>query len=813
MISSPQHSASVDSERIPWATTTTVRSLIGMMLAFSAALAVVHLATGAYEELRLTLLLALTAGGGLLLLRRDPEWAVFLVTSVGTATLWWPIANGFGLHDIIVIAYVFLAVLAALGLGRVRFLVVLTMIIVSIAGITWLEVGGWVEMPIPGEIGDGISIVALVLITSLFARRVARDHRLRRRELVERGREQAAEHALIGGIVAASPVGIVHLGAGGRVELANERALEILSAERSGEGQHARDLFADLQPVAEGHRSEELMAAIAEGRELVDLRFAIETDGIPRWVSLNCRPIAADVGGGAVVTVEDRTAWQTALEEVEGQRAHFSALVETLSEVVSVVDEEGRIRYVSPVLGRVLGHSSENRYGRDALELVHPEDYEHSLAALAQVQAEPESQASVRIRMRTADEEWKWIDVRLRNPAAEAQVGGVVVTLRDVSPEEQVKRALEKSEERFQRIFRHNPVPMSLSRLEDGRILDLNDSFIEIFGYEYDAVVGRRAETTEVWARPEQRAAVVSKLLEADSVRGAEVVLVTSAGEHRPFLLSADRLDVDGQDCVILAGTDLTEYKALEGRLLQTQKLQLVAQMTSGIAHDFKNWLTPIRGYCDLLEESLPENVPERQYVARIAASADRAHRLVRQLLGFTRERTAESSEVDLNQLLRGLSDLEPLLSSHVELQMDLDSRIAPVKVQAADLEQVVMNLLLNAAEASSDQGQIRLRTSMREIGESWQQALDAQRVSAELRPGRYVELSICDDGSGMTEAETEQLFEPFFTTKHRAEGSGLGLFTANASVKNYDGAIVVQTAPGRGSTFTVLLPALPSPS
>lgn len=798
------HTASLPTDAIPWAPRGTVRWLIGTMLAFSVALALIHLVSGKYEELRIALILAGISGAGLLVLRHSAEWAVFMVTAVGTATLWWPIVTGYGLHDIIVITYVFLAVLGALGLPRVGFVAVMSLIVLSVVGITWLEVQGVLETPIAGELEDGISILAVVLITSLFARRVAREQRRRRREL-------AAEHALVTGLLQASPVGIVHVDGEGRVVLANGRAREILSAVGAdGEiGGRASELFSHLRALPGGPDPEVVLEAVTGARELVDQRFLTDgAEGELRWVSLNCRPIAESAGGGAVVIVEDRTKRQAALDDVEAQRTHFRALVETLSEVISVIDGGGRIAYVSPAMERVLGHRWNDRIGRDALDLVHPDDVESARAALESVRGRPASQASLRIRMKTADDRWKWVDVRLRNPEPDATVGGLVVTLRDVSPEERVKRELQQSEERFERIFRNNPIPMSLSSLEEGRVLDLNDSFLDIFGYDSDEVVGRVAENTEVWAHPEQRAEVVRRLLETDSVRGVEVTLVTRAGEHRPFLLSADRIDLGGRQCVILAGTDLTEQKELENRLLQAQKVQIVAQMTSGIAHDFKNWLTPIRGYCDLLEQSLPKESPARGYVERIVAASERAQRLVGQLLGFSRERAAESSEVDLNQLLRGLSDLGPLLSSRIELEMDLETGLAPVRARAADIEQVVMNLLLNAAEASNGQGSIRLRTRNAELGENWEQTMGAQRVSVELQPGAFVELSVSDDGSGMSEDEVERLFEPFFTTKSEQEGIGLGLFTANASVKSYGGSIVVRSTQDRGSTVTVLLPA-----
>ena len=249
---------------------------------------------------------------------------------------------------------------------------------------------------------------------------------------------------------------------------------------------------------------------------------------------------------------------------------------------------------------------------------------------------------------------------------------------------------------------------------------------------------------------------------------------------------------------------DVTEQKQLQIRFAQTERMEAVGQLASGVAHDFNNLLTIIKGYSSLLLDKDP-NGPDAHAAREIQQAADRAASLTHQLLAFGRKQTLQPRILDLNLIVRGLETmLRRVVAESVEVVI-ATSGIGHVKADPVQMEQVILNLVVNARDAMPAGGRLTISTGSVEV------ASDIGRDETLVRAGSYITLSVCDNGIGMDAATRARIFEPFFTTKEVGKGTGLGLATVYGIIKQSNGHIEVESEPGEGTTFRVLLPKVDS--
>jgi signal transduction histidine kinase/CheY-like chemotaxis protein len=265
---------------------------------------------------------------------------------------------------------------------------------------------------------------------------------------------------------------------------------------------------------------------------------------------------------------------------------------------------------------------------------------------------------------------------------------------------------------------------------------------------------------------------------------------------------AVNRLNDPSVNGIILNARDITERRRLEEQLRQAQKMEAVGQLAGGIAHDFNNLLTAILGYANLLIDEIAKEDPLRQDLEEIRSAGERAASLTRQLLAFSRRQMLQPQAVDLNGLIHQLERLlRRLISEDVELVTALTPDIPAIKVDPASIEQVLVNLVVNARDAMSHGGRVTIETSLTELEGGY------GTTHPPVAPGRYVMLSVSDTGQGMDEATQGRIFEPFFTTKEQGKGSGLGLATVYGIVQQSGGSIAVDSKPGSGTSFRVYLP------
>jgi two-component system cell cycle sensor histidine kinase/response regulator CckA len=350
---------------------------------------------------------------------------------------------------------------------------------------------------------------------------------------------------------------------------------------------------------------------------------------------------------------------------------------------------------------------------------------------------------------------------------------------------------LRKSNETLRALNEAAPVAVLTLDLE-GRVQFWNPAARRLFGWSEDEVPGRRllelpGEQFENLRRGE-------RLVGFEIRRQRKNGSLVEAG-----IWSAPLRDANGAvRATLIIAVDLTERKRMEEKLRETQKLESIGLLAGGIAHDFNNLLTGILGNVSLASEQIRPDDPARQLLERSLRSTDRAADLVRQLLAYAGKGRFVLQPIDLSWFVHDMqSQLRESLPRQVQLELELADDLPPIEGDLAQMQQVLMNLANNAAEAIGNRpGTVLIRTGVREIGEE----------SEELAPGRYVRLEIHDDGSGMDESTLAQAFDPFFSTKFT--GRGLGLAAVSGIVRSHNGAVRVCSKPGQGSTFEILLPA-----
>lgn len=346
--------------------------------------------------------------------------------------------------------------------------------------------------------------------------------------------------------------------------------------------------------------------------------------------------------------------------------------------------------------------------------------------------------------------------------------------------------------------FADLPVPL-LKLAPDGLIMASNGDAASLLGE--DTPEGMNVTNLmEGLGRP-----IRDWLAEAAEGRGlhkSEFLRLTRPDRETFVQVTLSRITTDDQIALFAVLNDATELKTLEAQFVQSQKMQAIGQLAGGIAHDFNNLLTAISGHCDLL--LLHHDQGDRDFadLVQINQNANRAAALVGQLLAFSRKQTLKSEILDMRDTLSDLTHLlNRLVGEKVELELRYDPMLSPIRADKRQLEQVVMNLVVNARDAMPDGGRIEIATSDLTL----ESALKRDR--AQVPPGRYVQVTVSDNGQGIPVEVQPKIFEPFYTTKRTGEGTGLGLSTVYGIVKQSGGYIFVESAVGSGSKFTLLFP------
>ncbi len=353
-----------------------------------------------------------------------------------------------------------------------------------------------------------------------------------------------------------------------------------------------------------------------------------------------------------------------------------------------------------------------------------------------------------------------------------------------------------------------SPLPTIISTLAEKHFLDANPAFLKMSGYESSEVIGHSADELGLWVEPHAREAMLKALEHSPALEPVQTRFRTKSGEIRDVVVVADSIELDGVPCLLGIAHDLTETKRLEAKYLQAQKMEAVGRLAGGIAHDFNNLLMIMGCSADLLQENRLDGLKVDKFSQQIRDAVDKAARLTRQLLAFSRQQVLQPSVLDLNGIIRDLIKMmSRLLGEDIEVELNLEPGLGRVEVDRGQIEQVIMNLAVNARDAMPDGGKLTVTTANVDMDSDHP---DLQQMG--LTPGSFVVLSIIDTGIGMSAETQSHMLEPFFTTKELGKGTGLGLSTVFGIVKQSNGAIGVHSEPGKGTAFYIYLPRIPKP-
>ncbi len=531
-------------------------------------------------------------------------------------------------------------------------------------------------------------------------------------------------------------------------------------------------------------------------------------DGLERRVRERTRELEA-ANAALRAEVERRAHAQAELRESEER---FRTMVESLSEAILLTDAEGVVQYASPRIEEVTGYAPAEMLGRHA---------GGQLLSGAELDAADERLAA---RLRGESGRWEipitrrdgtpgWLEVAgtaLRDAAG--RTVGRLDALTDVTERRRAADELRAVQERFRMLVEAVRDYAIMALDPEGYVVSWNAGAERIAGYAAEEILGRHVS---VFYPPEE--------VEAGKVRQAhEETLRDGRCEMEGWHLRRDGsrywantvltrlLDQEGRPAGFAAITrDLTDRREAENalrraeeQLRHSQKMDAVGRLAGGIAHDFNNLLMAIGGNAQLLLRRAGPGDPSRPGLEEVKKATDQAADLTRQLLAFSRRQVLAPRVVDLAGAVTEMQRmLERLLGPGVELALRLAADTPRVRADASQVEQVVMNLVVNARDAMPRGGVIRVETGVAVLTD------DDVRRAPFLRPGRYAELVVADGGCGMDEHTLERIFEPFFTTKDLGSGTGLGLSTVYGIVKQSGGYVVAESAPGAGSVFRVYLP------
>jgi two-component system, cell cycle sensor histidine kinase and response regulator CckA len=464
------------------------------------------------------------------------------------------------------------------------------------------------------------------------------------------------------------------------------------------------------------------------------------------------------------------------------------------------VHRSGRIVFANAAAARLLrAPSAAELAGRTVAELSDPEYLDAALERTRRVQHEGTPAASLEQRLQRLD----GTSVLVRLSSVPYVLGGepaVVTIAEDVTARDRAAElrtllatALETSRE-----------AIVLVRLRDGRIVEANRAWSRLAGMDHGECVGREIGALSAIAQPDELTRLLAEVRSGHGVRSGSLTLHPPGGLRRALQVAAERVTVADEPHMLAYGSDVTELRALERQQREAEKMSALGRVAGGIAHDFNNLLTVISSFAQLAEEDLTDADAVHLALREIHRASIRAAELTHALLSFSRAAQSERALLDLNALIVRISRmLGRVIGADVRLVVDAAEEPAVVRANAGELEQVVVNLVVNARDAMPHGGTVLLRSRSLTIDS----AASGARNGFVLPPGRYVLLEVHDEGTGIPAEARPHLFEPFFTTKAPGEGTGLGLPTSYGIVQQHGGHIWFETSAGAGTTFFVALP------
>ncbi len=484
-------------------------------------------------------------------------------------------------------------------------------------------------------------------------------------------------------------------------------------------------------------------------------------------------------------------------------------IVSQVHEAIISVGADSIISSWNPGAEEVFGWLEEQVVGKQYIDIILlPRDQGLINNALDQfLETGCEAMFNRQMEMSVMDREGRTFPAELSISSARSQADCfIIVMVRDISERKDAEEALRLSEDKFSKAFSSSPMLMIISTVEEGRFIDVNETFLKTSGYSSDEVIGYTSLELRLWADPHDRENMITQLTLHGVMHNFETKLRMKDGALINCLLSSELIEIEGKQCVLSALLDLTERQRLESQLLHAQKMEAVGHLAGGVAHDFNNFLTAIIGYGNILlmKKQFKEDSSLRSIMDKMLVTSEKAAGLVKSLLAFGRKQVVLLKPVDLNSVINCLENLLlRLVSEEIELHIVLADKDLIVMADNGQMEQVLMNLATNARDAMSGRGSLIIETGEVEIDSMFIEKYGYGEY------GSYALITVKDTGSGMDEETKAKIFEPFFTTKEMGKGTGLGMSMIFGIIKQHNGFINVESAIDQGTTINILLPEI----
>ena len=512
----------------------------------------------------------------------------------------------------------------------------------------------------------------------------------------------------------------------------------------------------------------------------------------------------------------------TSLSVIIMADALFSTdLLETLPDAVIAVDHSGTIVQVNSQAQELFGYERDELIGQK-VEMLVPESYRqqhhHHRETFARTPKTRRMGAELELFGRRRNGSEFPVEISL-SPVSTEKGQFVLSAIRDITDRKRIAEELRRANEE---LYRRTAEQLGDYRSKLASIIDSSEDAIlskdlsgaitswnrgaeRIYGYAPEEVIGKSISMLTPDDRPDEISEILGKIAGGGSIEHYESVRMTKDGRRLDMSISVSPLrnaigEIVGASAI---ARDITGQKRAEGQLRQAQKMEAIGRLAGGVAHDFNNILGIINACTEFLRDRIDATAETSVYVENIRKAIERGTALTKQMLAFSRTSAVQPRILDLNERLREISKLlRPLLGDDVEILIVKRSPAAVVEADPGQLDQIVVNLAVNARDAMPRGGKLILETSTVNFDEDFAEQHQA------MAAGKYVLLAVSDTGTGMDEATVSRIFEPFFTTKEAGKGTGLGLATVYGIVKQSAGQILVYSEPGQGTTFKIYLPS-----
>ena len=696
------------------------------------------------------------------------------------------------------------AVLASARSGGVMARRLLPAAVVGPVLLGWLRLEGERASLFGAPFGESLLVISTVtllfMVTALTATGLNRLDAQREEAIASLEHREAHQHSILD----AALDGVVSIDEAGLITYWNPQAERIFGwSSKEAVGQELAELVMPEEFKARHRRGLERFLATGEG---AILDRAVEVTGLRRdgsTVPVEIRVRALREGGSwwfnaFVADLTDRKRGEAALL---ASQQRVNRLLESNIIGILFTDRGGRVVEANDAFLQMVGYTRDDVVsGQVRWNLMTPPAYwDANARATEQLES---SGVAVAREQEFIRKDGNCVSVLVGAARLDAATGDSIAFVLDLTELRRAQGEHRRSEARYRRFFEEDLAGAYITT-PDGRLLECNLAFARILGFGSPQEAQARG-IASLYPDAEVRRAMLQRLEAEGKISDEEVVLQRVDGSRVHAIETVVGSFDAGGGLTEITGYvfDVSERRKAEDQLRQAQKMDAIGQLAGGVAHDFNNLLGVITGYAGLLAKALPPEDKAKSHVAAIQSAADRAASLTRQLLAFSRKQILQQKVVDLNEIVAGMESLiGRLIGEDIELVKVRASRAAFVRADPSQLEQILLNLAVNARDAMPHGGSLTIETELVDLDAAYVQAHRA------ARPGRYAMLAVSDTGVGMDAEVQARIFEPFFTTKEPGTGTGLGLSTVYGIVKQSGGYVWLYSEQGRGATFKVYLP------